>query len=384
MRRMRYQRDFAGVFATLLLVCTGIGLIGMPGIVGAEWPGWSSLMFGVAVLVLPVAWILLRISSGTAAVARWIALAAVGAVLVRLIWSAYDVGPAIVIAVLPLLALLVLAAVVLVYSWPQAASRALKDVAQRNGWRVLDPRELNLPPLPLPVGRAWSVRNVVQAPSGTAFEVRWLQWHGLVCRRRRLSVFVAPALPAALPPMEVRPGGLSRSDITLESAEFNRSFDVIGNDARYLTAVLHPRTMQALLDARPISLAVASTAWVLYDDQPLTPESLTRGVANLERISIPGHVLDDFGQYTGQPSRRGLRFTGPRFDLSAGALLARLAAMTTGLLGLTLLTCLAAAATEPDFDPPRPVSTLLIAAAVLLTIAVICVLVPKRRPTLGG
>ncbi|MFI7064697.1 hypothetical protein ACIBL3_27140 [Kribbella sp. NPDC050124] len=381
---MKYQRDLVGVCASLLLVCTGIGLIGIPGVVGAEWPGWSSLMFLVAVLVLPVAWVLLRISSGTATVARWIALAAVGAVLVRLVWSAYDVGPAIVIAVLPLLAILVLAAVVLVYSWPQATSRALQDVAQRNGWRLLDPRELDLPPLPLPVGRAWSVRNVVQTPNGTAFEARWLRWHGVLCRRRRLSAFVAPRLSAALPPMEVRPGGLSRSDITLESVEFNRSFDVIGNDARYLTAVLHPRTMQALLDARPVSLALASTALVLYDDQPLTPESLTRGLANLERISIPGHVLDDWGQYAGQPSRRGLRFTDRGFDLSAGALMARLTAMTTGLLGLTLLTCLAAAATEPDFDPPRSVSTLLIAAGLLLAVAVICVLVPKRRPTLGG
>lgn len=255
---------------------------------------------------------------------------AVGAVLVRLVWSAYDAGPAIVIAVLPLLAILGLSALVLVYSWPQAASRALKDVAQRNGWQLLDPRELDLPP------------------------------------------------------MEVRPGGLSRSDITLESAEFNRSFDVVGNDGRYLTDVLHPRTMQALLDARPISLAIASTALVLYDDQPLIPDSLTRGLANLERISVPRHVLDDWGQYAGRPSRDGLRFTGRGFDLSAGALMARLGAMTTGLLGLTLLTCLAAAATEPDFDPPRPVSTLLIAAAVLLAVAVICVLAPKRRPTLNG
>lgn len=383
MRRMRYQRDLVAVCGTLLLVVTGLGLIMMPGVVGADWPGWSSLMIFVAILVLPVVWVLLGLTSGSATVARWIALAAVGAVLVRLIWSAYDVGPAVVIAVLPLLSLLVLAAVVLVYSWPQATTRALRDVAQRNGWQLLDPRELELPALPLPVGRAWSVRNVVQTPNGTAFEVRWLQWHGLLCRRRRLSVFVAPRLSAALPSMEVRPGGLSRSDITLESAEFNRSFDVIGNDARYLTAVLHPRTMQALLDARPVSLAIASTALILYDDQPLTPESLTRGLATLDRITIPRHVLDDWGQHAGQPTR-GLRFSGPKLDLSGIAALARLTAMATGLLGLTLLTCLAAAATEPDFDPPHPVSTLLGAVGVLLGIAIICVLVPKRRPSLTG
>jgi hypothetical protein len=58
--------------------------------------------------------------------------------------------------------------------------------------------------------------------------------------------------------------------------------------------------------------------------------------------------------------------------------------MATGLLGLTLFTCLVAAATEPIFDPPHPVSRLLIAVAILLGIAVICVLVPKRRPSLAG
>ncbi|WP_433160445.1 hypothetical protein [Kribbella sp. CA-247076] len=383
MRRMRYRRDLVSVCATLLLVVTGLGLIMMPGAVGADWPGWSSLMLLVAVLVLPTAWVLLGISSGSATVARWIAVAAVGAVLARLVWSAYDVGAAIVIALLPLLSVLVLAAVVLVYSWPQATSRDLRDVAQRNGWRLTDQRELELPRLPLPVGRAWSVRNVIQTPSGTAFEVRWLQWHGVLCRRRRLSVFVAPSLPAALPPMEVRPGGLSRSDLTLESADFNRSFDVIGNDARYLTAVLHPRTMQALLDACPIALAIAGTALVLYDDQPLTPESLTHRLAILDRSTVPNHVLDDWGQRAGHPAR-GLRFNGPRLDVSAGAVLARMTAMATGLLGLTLLTCLAAAATEPGFDPPHPVGKLLTAVAVLLVIAVLCMLAPRRRPTLSG
>jgi hypothetical protein len=379
---MRSGRSFVSVGYLLLLVYTGIGLIGMPDIVGADWPGWYALMSLVVLLVLPVAWVLLGLTAGTATVARWIALAAVGAVLVRLVWSAVDVGPAIVLAVLPLLSVLVLAAVVLVYSWPQATTRAVRDVAQRNGWRLLDPRELELPALALPVGRVSSVRNVVHTPNGTAFEVRWLQWHGLLCRRRRLSVFVAPRLPVALPPMEVRPGGLSRSDITLESAEFNRTFDVIGNDSRYLTGVLHPRTMQALLDARPISLAVAGTALVLYEDQPLTPESLSRGLATLDRIRIPRQVFDDWGKPAGQP-HRGLRFPGPRHDMSGGAVLARMTAMSTGLLGLTLLTCLAAAATEPTFDPPHPVSSLLIGAAVLLLVALICVLVPKRRPRLG-
>ncbi|WP_410792869.1 hypothetical protein [Kribbella sp. C-35] len=43
--------------------------------------------------------------------------------------------------------------------------------------------------------------------------------------------------------------------------------------------------------------------------------------------------------------------------------------LATGLLGLTLLTCLAAAATQADFDPPHSAERLLISGAVLLAIA---------------
>ncbi|MFC9691825.1 hypothetical protein ACFTSF_24960 [Kribbella sp. NPDC056951] len=340
MRKIFGMQELFTICWLLLLVVTGLGLVMMPSSVGADWPGWTSLIVLVALTCLPAAWLLLLVSAGAATVARWIALAAVGAVLLRLIWSVYDAGPAVVIAVLPVLLLVVLIAVALVYSRPRALSRELKELAERNGWQVVDSRGLQLPTLPLPVGRAWTARDAVQTPTGVAFEVQWLQWHGVLARRRRLSVFVT-TLDAALPTLEVRPGGLTRSDIVLESAEFNRSFDVLGENPRYLMSVLHPRTMQALLDTRPIGLALSGTALVLYDDAPLTVKSLTRGLSGLDRIKVPRHVLEDWGSYPGQPAP-GLRFVDPGFEVSYGGALLRMTGLAATLLGLTYVSCLAA------------------------------------------
>jgi len=106
-------------------------------------------------------------------------------------------------------------------------------------------------------------------------------------------------------------------------------------------------------------------------DQPLTAEALTQGLAT--RIKVPQHVYDDWGQRAPEPGR-GLRFLGRRFDPSPGAALLRMTTLATGILGLTLLTCLAAAATETGFDPPHSVGRLLIGSAVLLAIAAACAL----------
>ncbi len=359
----------------LIVVWVGLGLIAMPGVVGADWPGWTSTMVLVVLLALPTAAVLLVVSPGASRVARWIAVVAVGALLLRLLWSLYDVGSALLIAALPVLGLIAAAVLLLVYSWPRATSWALRDIAHSRGWRVVKDLDLALPVLPLPVGRTWVARNVVQAPAGTAFELRWLEWHGVVCRRRRVSVFVA-TLRTALPPMEVRQGsGLTRSDLSLESGEFNRSFDVIGEDPRYVMSVLHPRAMQALLDARPIGLAIAEEALVLYDAASLTPESLVRGLSAIERIQVPAHVFADFGHRPVQRAK-GLRFTGPGFNRSPLATLGRIVSLGSGLLAVTLAACLAAAAAESrangvPFDPPRSVSTLLITVAVLVVLSIL-------------
>jgi hypothetical protein len=194
-----------------------------------------------------------------------------------------------------------------------------------------------------------------------------------------LAVFVAPSLPAALPPLEVRPGtGLLRSDLSLESAEFNRNFDVLGEDSRYLMAVLHPRTMQALLDARPFTLTIAGTALVISDDSELTPEVLASGFAALNSLVVPRHVFDQWGSHAPQP-QPGVRFTGARFNPSVTAAFLRLLSLSCALLALTLAGCLAAAAAEAPFEPARSVPTLLITIAFLAITAVGCALGSRPR-----
>ncbi|MGW5192220.1 hypothetical protein ACWEOO_23455 [Kribbella sp. NPDC004138] len=59
MRRRSVGRDLVPVAGVLVVVATGLGLVMMPGVVGADWPGWTSLMVLVAVLVIPVAWVLI-------------------------------------------------------------------------------------------------------------------------------------------------------------------------------------------------------------------------------------------------------------------------------------------------------------------------------------
>ncbi len=270
MRKIFEPGAWAGVASHLLLVLTVLVLLNMDRAVGADWPEWQNLMVMVGIFVLPAAWVLVMIGLGAAPVGRWIALAAVLVAILRLLWVVYDSGPIPTLAVVPLLVVLFGVAVFLVYTWPKAASRELKELAWRNGWQVVRAKKLRLPMLPLPVGVAWSAKDAVQTPTGVAFEVRWVKWHWLVAHRYRLSAFIR-LHDVRLPTLEVRPGGLTRSDVTLESGEFNRSFDVIGEDPRYLTATLHPRNMQALLDARPIALVIDGTVLALYDDRVRSP-----------------------------------------------------------------------------------------------------------------
>ncbi|WBQ07446.1 hypothetical protein [Kribbella sp. CA-293567] len=122
----------------LLAVITTVGLIGMDGLVGANWPGWSSNMVLVCLTVLPAAWVLTGISAGVGKVARWFLAAAVGACVIRVIWSLYGAGTRALyaaIAVAPFLALLLLAVLLLVHAWPRSVAAELAEVAQGNGWR---------------------------------------------------------------------------------------------------------------------------------------------------------------------------------------------------------------------------------------------------------
>ncbi|ONI72350.1 hypothetical protein BWI15_20125 [Kribbella sp. ALI-6-A] len=433
----------------LLLVVTGIGLLLMPRLVGADWPGYSLAMILVVLVALPATFTLTLLSLKPSRFARWITVLAIGACVIRVVWSLYDAGERATyaaIALAPFLLILGIAVVLLAYSWPKATTRELAEAARRNGWQVFRefpdgrraaarpvvsgvygevPRSSSIPsgaegstapqpgagdtralqpgvdgtgmltlpstPLPLPIGRRPVVRNVVLADQGLAFEARWLEWHGIVCRRRRLAVFVGRPLERELPALEVRPGrGLTRSDLSLESAEFNRSYDVIGEDARYLMAMLQPRVMQALLDSNPIGLVVDGDALVAYTERRLDVGTLTRGMTLIARLNglIPQHVYGQWGGSKPSPTSK-LRFAGRGTALTIGKVLLRCLALSTGLLGLALAACLAAAAAEAQatntpFTPPRSLSSLLIAIAVLAGLCTAAGLASRPRSAHGS
>ncbi|GAB3834059.1 hypothetical protein [Kribbella italica] len=419
----------------LILVITGLGLILMPNVVGADWPGWSSTMVLVVLLVVPAAFVLTMVAGATGRVVRWIAVIAVLACGARVVWSLYDArdrAAFTAIALAPFLLLLIAAVLLIAYSWPRATTRALVDTARANGWhasrelpqatrqpahpstkqpadlpahpstkRPADlpahpstkrPADLPAAPLPLPIGRFRVVRNVVQAEHALAFEVRWLEGHGILFRRRRLSVFVGRQLQQELPALEVRPGsGLTRSDLSLESAEFNRSYDVIGEQPPYLMAVLHPRVMQTLLDNRPLGLVVDRDVLLTYQETGLNSDSLQKGMATIHRLNelMPQHVYDQWGIRRPAPSSSSLRFAGRAHQISLGKLYLRWLALSTGLLGVTLATCLAGAAAEAHanqtaFTPARSLTSLLIAAVVLGLAATISGLASRPRLAHGS
>ncbi|GAB2607071.1 hypothetical protein [Kribbella endophytica] len=383
----------------LILVATGLGLILMPGVVGADWPGWSSTMVLVVLLVVPAAFVLTMVSGATSRAVRWIAVIAVLACGARVVWSLYDAGDRAAfaaIALAPSLLLLTAAILLIAYSWPRATTQQLAATAQANGWQVDRelPKDPQLPaaPLPLPIGRVRVVRNVVRANRALAFEVRWLEWHGIVPSRRRLAVFVGQQLEQELPAMEVRPGsGLTRSDLSLESAEFNRSFDVIGEQAPYVMAMLQPRVMQTLLDGRPVGLVVDRDVLLTYQDTGLDAESLQRGMATIHRLNelVPEHVYDQWGLRRPAGPGAKLRFARRAWEFSVGKLYLRWLALSTGLLGVTLATCLAGAAAEAhanqaDFTPTRSLTSLLIAVVVLGLTATGCGIASRPRLAHGS
>lgn len=83
-----------------------------------------------------------------------------------------------------------------------------------------------------------------------------------------------------------------------ESENFNRQFRAAALDARYASAVLHPRMMEWLLEQQPVNFWLSGSLIVAYAAKPWTvPQTLTAlpvlsGVVDL----IPPFVLSDYGQ----------------------------------------------------------------------------------------
>lgn len=117
---------------------------------------------------------------------------------------------------------------------------------------------------------------------------------------------VAIELPVGLPDLAVGPEpffdagavepGVARVDV--ESDAFNQRFRVTGADPRYLSAMLHPRMMEWLLDQPPVEFRVSGNLIVAFAVKPWTvPQTLTAlpvlsGVVDL----IPPFVLADYGR----------------------------------------------------------------------------------------
>ncbi|WP_165549951.1 hypothetical protein [Kribbella speibonae] len=86
--------------------------------------------------------------------------------------------------------------------------------------------------------------------------------------------------------------------VEVESEDFNRQFRATALDARYASAVLHPRLMEWLLNQPPLNFWISGSLLVAYAAKPWTvPQTLTAlpvlsGVADL----IPPFVLSDYGQ----------------------------------------------------------------------------------------
>ncbi|MEU8226490.1 hypothetical protein [Kribbella sp. NPDC048915] len=131
---------------------------------------------------------------------------------------------------------------------------------------------------------------------------------GKYLRTTWVNHLIAIELPVRLPGLVVMADGVTRNlgalaaDLVMEPVEgeseaFNRRFRAVGADARYGSAVLHPRMMQWLLD-HPVNLRISGNLVLVYDDEPWT---VARTLAALPVLSgvvdlIPPFVLADYGQ----------------------------------------------------------------------------------------
>lgn len=126
-----------------------------------------------------------------------------------------------------------------------------------------------------------------------------------------VNYLVAIELPVGLPELAVGPelvigsgsvlddtAGPRMEWVETESEAFNRRFRAAGVDARYVSAVLHPRMMEWLLGQPPLNIWFSGNLIVAYAAGPWTvPQTLTAlpvlsGVVDL----IPPFVLSDYGQ----------------------------------------------------------------------------------------
>jgi hypothetical protein len=131
---------------------------------------------------------------------------------------------------------------------------------------------------------------------------------GKYLRTTWVNHLIAIELPVGLPDLVVMAEGVTRNlgplaaDLVMqplegESEAFNRRFRALGADARYGSAVLHPRMMQWLLD-HPLNLRISGNLVLAYDDEPWTVARTQAALPVLSGVVdlIPPFVLADYGQ----------------------------------------------------------------------------------------
>jgi hypothetical protein len=125
----------------------------------------------------------------------------------------------------------------------------------------------------------------------------------------RYAVYVVP-LPAYLPTLEVCPEGAFlkladavglRSDIDLESEDFNRAFTVRADDRKFASDVLTPRTMQYLLTVPAAAWRIEGTDILRWRSGRLDPAQVIVATSVLDRVAdgIPDFVWKDHSAQPG-------------------------------------------------------------------------------------
>lgn len=116
---------------------------------------------------------------------------------------------------------------------------------------------------------------------------------------------VALNLPVSMPPLRLTMDSKFRrifggQDIELESQAFNDAFRVNCADARYASAVLHPRLMEWMLHNPGLEWQFAGNAMVSWGGGPFTiPDTVARLEAMTRVVDLlPPFVLRDYGQPT--------------------------------------------------------------------------------------
>lgn len=158
------------------------------------------------------------------------------------------------------------------------------------------------------------IRGVENSRSFVAFDYSY-ETHSTDSKGRRSSTthryaVYAVALPTYLPTLEVCPEGAFlkladavglRSDIDLESEDFNRAFTVKADDRKFASDVLTPRTMQYLLTVPAAAWRIEGTDILRWRSGRLDPAQVVVSTSVLDRVAdgIPDFVWKDHSAQPG-------------------------------------------------------------------------------------